>query len=188
MSRSTLVTGIENQSKKDIRIADELANIVVFCCQNNYVQGEKAIKTQAITGRCAEATYSRLERLVDMGFLNKQKQGADTWIIHEPTGEFLGATEMAAKLRQEIRSLIRHIKNDNTVKQIAARELSVSPGNVVAEIQRGGDWERRQNLEIVVSAIEEDPRVTKGNYGKVIVRNPPNYYQATGRSVRLFKK
>lgn len=186
MAKPELVTEIENRSNKNIRISDELADVLVYTCANGHVDQGSAITTKQLTKRCTEAKYSRLRRLERLGFLDGYKKGADHFIIHEPTGDYLDRNTFEPRLNAEIRRVQVHINHNSTIKRIAAGELRCSPSRVTAELSNGGVWERRQKLEKVVDGIQATPGVSTAGYGKIIVRSNKKFWYATSRTVSLF--
>jgi len=188
MSKSHLKTELKNRSSRNLTIAAELTEILEYLCVNGHVDGGSSIETKDLVSACPEAKYNRIERLVDLSLVKKISQGADTWIIQTRTGEFLGRGQIRPALDTEITRLQRHLNSDFTAKRVVAGKLRTSPSRVVTELNSGGVWDRRQKLEDAIDAIEDYPGVSKGKYGKIIIRNPPNEYRATRRAETLYRK
>jgi hypothetical protein len=188
MGRKHLIRSVESQSSKNIRIADELAEILVFACRNGVTSRDDALKTKKFTRVCSEATYERLSRLEKFGFLKGFKTGADTHVIHEPSGDYLGRGQLRPRLDGELNSLKGHMKSDMNVNRVVADALDHPPATVQSYLDKGGVWERRQKLEDAVDAIEDDSSLSTGNYGRIIVRNSPKLWFALPRSVSLYNK
>ena len=188
MGKQHVKNELERRSSKNLTIGLELAEIIKNLCDNGHVQGGNSIGTGALTSGCPEATYSRLQRLIDLGFVQKIDNGASNWIIQTRTGDYLGRGEIRPALNEEIRRLRRHMKSDATVKKLVAGALRTTPSRATNELTSGGIWEVRSNLEDSVEAIEDYPKVSTGQYGKVIVRKPENEYLATTRAEILYNK
>lgn len=180
---------IEQKSTTNLRIGQELANITVFVVSNGHVPGGSLIETPDLTARCPEASYSRIERLVDeMGMLHKFTNGPKAYLIHQRTNEIVNGEGVSAMVDEELRRLANHVKKDPTVRQIVAATRNVSPGNALQGLFNGDFNERRVRLELLVHAIKNDPRVSQGAYGAIIFRRSPNEYCATPLAVQLYHK
>ena len=187
MSKKHITDEVEGRSSKDIRIGPELADILVWLCDNGYtVTNGDTEKTATITNNCSEATYNRLERLTNLDLVNKVDKGPATYIIHERTGEVLNGKTLQPYIDQEIRRLSGHVRADPLIEWVVAIELDTT--TVVNELQSGTVDERRDKLEEAVRAIEDHPAVSKGPYGAVVFRNSSNEYQATKKVERLKSK
>ncbi len=188
MSNRHLKLALNSTSPKNLQIAPELANIIEYLCQNGHVKGGTYIETKNLVSNCSDAKYSRIERLVDLGFAKKDSSGANTWIIQTRTGDYLGRGDLVPALDTEISRLKRHMNADEEIKKTVAGMLRVSPSRAANELDQGSVWERRGKLEDAVDAIDEYSGVTRGKYGKIIVRNPPNRYRASILAERLYRR
>ena len=190
MTIDTIKSKIEERSDKNIRICRELAEVVVWFCDGGItVSNDTAMKTKDVESSCPEASYHRLERLVNLGFLNKvSTDNPDTWVIHTRFDEIVNGQDLSSLLHEEISRLSDHIKANRTVRNVVANALSVGGKRVTSELYDGGFPEKRKKLGIAVDAVRNDPRVAQGDYGKIIFRTDPNYYCATSFSERLYAK
>jgi len=189
VSKKHLQDGIENQANKQLRISDDLAEILEYLCSNGVTEpNDDAEKTGTITSACSEATYQRLERLHELGFVKKFKKGPKTYVIHTRKDDIVNGEPLLPLVEEEIRRLIQHLQKDPVVKLVVANELGVKPSDVVTELRSGGFNEKQANLERSVEAIQEDAHVSQGDYGAVIFRHASNWYTATAHAVGLFEK
>ncbi|WP_156224501.1 hypothetical protein [Haloferax gibbonsii] len=181
--------GIEQQANTNLRIATELTDIVEFAVANGYVPNGPAIKTPDLESRCAEATYYRVTRLYDeMGMILKFDQGPSTYLIHTRKDEIVNGQGVSAMVNEELRRIVSHAKQDSTIRQVVANARNVPSGRALQGLFNGNFAERRDRLEWLVNAIQLDPRVTQGNYGKIIFRTPANLYRASPLAVQLYNK
>lgn len=188
MTKRHLKTEIENKSTNNIQISDDLADILVFACQRNLTPSGGAMKTKNLCHACNEATYNRLRRLEKLGFLTGYQDGAETYLVHLPTGEYLDRSNFQPTLRREIAKMKQHMNSNPAVEQIVADAIDVPPAKAAQELDKGTVWDQQQMLEAAVDAIQATGSVSVGNYGKIIIRNSPKFWHATGRTVRLFNK
>ncbi|WP_257300922.1 hypothetical protein [Haloarchaeobius sp. FL176] len=187
MTANDIENELTNRSSKNLRIADDLAEIVVWLCNQGYtVPNDRTVKTATITKRCPEAKYQRLERLVELGMVNKVDKGPRSYIIHERRDEIVNGEDLTALIDEEIRRLCDHIDKDPNIEWVVSVEL-MDPDPKSA-LRSGSLWERQENLRRAIRAIENESRVSKGNYGVIKVRNSSNEYQATHRAVVLKQK
>ena len=187
MSKYHLKNGIQNRSQKKVRISDELAEVLDFLCRNGLTESQdKSAKTAQITSACPEATYQRLERLHDLGFVNKERKGPKTYVIHTRKDEVVNGQALLPLVEEELRRLKDHIRVNSTINLIVANELGISPSEVISDLEKGGFNEKQAKLERAVEAIEADPSVSKGQYGSIIFRHASNWYQASRRTEQLY--
>lgn len=187
MAHKEIERAVEDRATKDVRIADELAEVIVWACNKGYtVPNEASAKTQTFCDNCTEATYDRLERLADLGLLYKIDKGPRTYIIHERRDEVVNGEDIDALIDEEIRRLCAHMNREPFVEWVVA--IGLEEPDPVNALPKGTFSERQENLREAVRAIEESSAVSKGNYGAVIFRNPSNKYQATKKAVRLKRK
>lgn len=189
MTHANVKRGIEQQANTNLRIAAELTNIVEFLITNGYVPNGPAIKTPDLTSRCPEATYYRVTRLYDeMGMVLKFDQGPSTYLIHSRKDEIVNGQGVSAMVNEELRRIVDHAKQNPAVRQVVANARNVPPGKALQGLLNGNFAERRDRLEWIVNAIQADPRVVQGNYGKIIFRTPANLYRASPLAVQLYNK
>lgn len=189
MTITDIKNSIETKAKTDLRIAEELTDIVEFLIINGYVPNGSAIKTPDLTARCPEASYYRVTRLVDeMGMVLKFKQGPETYLIHTRIDDIVNGQGVSAMVNEELRRVADHVTKDALVRQVVAAERGVPPGNALQGFHNGNFAERRDRLERIVNAIQNDPRVSQGPYGKIIFRRRPNFYRASPLAVQLYNK
>lgn len=189
MSRTHLKNGIERQATTNLQIGDELANIVEFLVTNGYVPHGPAIKTPKLTSQCPEASYYRVTRLYDeMGMVLKFDQGPSTYLIHTRRDEIVNGQNVSGMVNEELRRLAQHAQRDSTVRRIVANARNVPVAQALQGLQNGNFADRRDRLEHLVNAVRNDPRVTQGDYGKIIFRTPANLYRASPLAVQLYNK
>lgn len=187
MTRTKLLDGIDKRANTDLRIAQELTDIVEFLIVNGYVPGNPAIKTPDLKARCSEANYHRIERLVhEMGMVLKFKQGPNTYLIHTRKDEIVNGQGVSAMVNEELRRVGQDAKQDPAVRRVVANARGVSPGQALQGLTKGGFADRRDRLERLVDAIQASPAVTQGPYGKIVFRTPANLYRASPLAVQLY--
>lgn len=189
MSTKDVRRSIEQKATTNLQIGQELTNITEFMITNGHVPGGSLITTPELTGRCPEASYSRVERLVDeMGMLNKFTNGPKAYLIHQRIGDIVNGEGVFAMVNEELRRLADHVRKDPVVREIVAATRNMSPGNALQGLFGGDFNERRSRLEQLVHTIRNDPRVSQGPYGAIIFRRSPNEYCATPLAVQLYNK
>lgn len=189
MSRTHLKSSIEKQSSTDIRIAKELVDIVEFLVTNGHVPNGPAIKTPDLDNRCPEASYYRVERLHnELGLVQKQKQGPNSYLIHTRKDEIVNGQGVSKMVNEELSRLVDHVKQDQSVRQVVANKRGCSPQQALQNLFQGNFGERRDRLDMLVTAIKQNTSVSQGNYGKIIFRTPANLYRATSLAVQLYRK
>jgi hypothetical protein len=188
MSRKRLIDAIKRKADADIRIAPELAEIVIFACEN--APPGSGMKTAAIEDHCAEASYERLRRLTkEFDLLNETSSGADRYLLNQRTNvRVYGADAMEIAVDDELRRVNRHVNKDSDVRQVVAETLGVSPNQVESTLFQGGLIQKRDRLENIVYAIQASPVVKQGSYGRIDWQSISNVYEATERAVRLYRR
>jgi hypothetical protein len=187
MTRAKLRQSIDKRANTNLRISQELTDIVEFLINNGYVPGNPAIKTPDLKARCPQASYNRIERLVhEMGMVLKFKQGPDTYLIHTRKDEIVNGQGVSAMVNEEIKRLANHAKKDPAVRSVVANARGVPPGKALQGLTSGGFAQRRDRLEHLVNTIQADPSVSQGPYGKIIFRTPANLYRASPLAVQLY--
>jgi len=187
MTRTKLKSGIEQRAQTDLRIAAELTDIVEFLITNGHTPGGPTIKTPDLKSRCPEASYHRVERLhSEMGMVQKYKQGPSTYLIHSHQGVVNGQG-VSRMVNQELQKVAQHAKQDQAVRRVVANARNVPPSQALQGFTNGGFGDRRERLERIVNAIQNDPNVTQGSYAKIVFRTPANHYRATPLAVQLYR-
>ena len=189
MTRTHLRSGIEQRANTDLRISTELTDIVEFLITNGYVPNGPAIKTPDLTSQCPEASYYRVTRLYDeLGMVLKFNQGPNAYLIHTRKDEIVNGQGVSSMVNEEFRRVVQHAQQNPTVRQVVANARNVPPGQALQGLRSGNFGERQRRLVRVVTAIQEDPRVAQGDYGKIIFRTPANLYRATPLAIQLYNK
>lgn len=189
MSRTHLRTSIEQQSSTNLRIGPELADIVEFLITNGYIPNGPAIKTSDLTSRCSEASYYRVTRLHDeLGMVMKFSQGPNTYLIHTRLNDIVNGQGVSSMVNEELRRVAQHARQNPTVRQIVASARGVPVSQALQGLQNGNFPTRQEFLVEIVTAIQNDSRVTRGNYGMVLFRTPANLYRATPLAIQLYRK
>lgn len=187
MSKSDLRLGIEKRAQTNLRIATELTDIVEFVITNGHVPGSDPIKTPALTQQCPEASYHRVERLYDpIGMLQKQKQGPKTYLIHGQKGVVNGQG-VSQMVNNELQQIAQHARQNPAIRTVVANARNVPLGQALQGLTNGNFAERRERLEHIVNAIQNDPAVNQGQYSKIVFRTPANLYRASPLAVQLYR-
>jgi len=188
MSRRHLTDGIEQQANTDLRISQELTDIVEFLITNGYVPGGDAIKTPDLETQCPAASYYRVTRLYDeIGMVLKFSQGPDTYLIHTRLDEIVNGQNVSGMVDTELQQIIQHAQQNPAVRQVIGQARNVPAGQALQGLYSGNFAERRDRLERLVNTIKGS-HVTQGNYGKIIFRTPANLYRASPIAVQLYHK
>ena len=187
MTSDHIKRAVETRATNNVRIADELAEVIVWACNKGYTApNDDSAKTKAFVDNCTEATYNRLERLNDLGLLYKIDKGPKTYIIHERRDEIVNGENLGPLVDEEIRRVCAHMKRNPLVEWVVA--IALREPDPVSALPKGPFSEKQENLREAVRAIEESPAVSKDDYGAVIFRNSANEYQATQKAVNLKQK
>lgn len=187
MAHDHVERAVEKRAINNVRIADELAEVIVWACNKGFtVPNDDSAKTRTFVDNCTEANYNRLERLENLGLLYKIDKGPKTYIIHERRDEIVNGESLGSLVDEEIRRVCAHMKRDPVVQRVVAAALRER--DPVSALPKGSVSEKQENLREAVRAIEESSAVSKDNYGAVIFRNSANEYQATRKAVGLKRK
>jgi len=187
MTRSRLKTNIEQRAQTDLRIAQELTDIIEFLITNGYVPGNQLIKTPDLKSRCVEASYNRIERLYDpIGMIQKYSKGPDTYLIHTRKDEIVNGQGVSSMVNTELQRVAKHAGQDPSVRAVVANARNVPPAQALQGLTNGGFAQRRDRLERIVNAIQ-NANVNQGSYGKIIFRTPANRYCASPLAVQLYQ-
>lgn len=187
MTRNQLKNGIEQRAQTNLRTATELTDIVEFLITNGYTDSNTTIKTPDLKTQCAEASYHRIERLHSkMGMVQKYKQGPSTYLIHGQKGVVNGQG-VSQMVNQELRKVAQHTQQDPAVRAVVANARNVPRGQALQGLTNGNFGDRRERLERIVTAIENDPNVSKGPYVKIVFRTPANHYCASPLALQLYR-
>lgn len=165
MSRKHLIKEIKREADADIRIGPELADIVVFACEN--APPGSGMKTAAIEDDCAEASYDRLRRLTnEFGLLNETSSGGERYLLNQRTTERVyGRDAMEMAVDDELRRVNHHVNRNSDVRHVVAETLGASPDQVKSALFQGGLLQKRDRLEKVINAIKADSTAKQGDYG-----------------------
>lgn len=187
--RNDLESGIDSRANTDLRTLTELADIVEFLITNGYTPARKAIKTPDLTAACPAASYSRLQRLhSEMGMVQKYSQGPNAYLIHTRLDEIVNGQGVSQMVNEELKRVSDHAKVDPQIRQIIADARDVSTSQALHGLWDGDFGDRQRRLVTIVSAIQNEPSVTQGDYGMIVFRNPANLYSATSLAVQLYEK
>jgi hypothetical protein len=187
MTKTQLKSGIEQRAQTNLRIATELTAIVEFLITHGYTPNGPSIKTPDLKSQCPEASYHRIERLHDeIGMVQKFKQGPDTYLIHGQKGVVNGQG-VSQMVNKELQKVAQHVQQDPTVRAVVANARNVQPGQALQGLTSGSFGDRRDRLERIVDAIQNDPSVTQGPYVKIVFRTPANLYRASPLAVQLYR-
>lgn len=189
MSRTHVKNGIEQRANTNLRIGEELADIVEFLISNGHVPGGSTIKTPTLRNACTAATYQRVERLHnEMGMVLKFKQGPNTYVIHTRLNRIVNGRGASSMVNKELRRVAQHARQNATIRQIVAATRSVPVGQALQNLFQGNFAIRRDRLERIVNEIQADSRVNQGDYGKIIFRTPANLYRASSLAVQVYNR
>ena len=189
MSRTHLKTSIEQQVSTNLRIGSELTDIVEFLLTNGHGPKGQAIKTPDLENRCVEASYYRVTRLYDeLGMVMKYSQGPNTYLIHTRLNEIVNGQGVSSMVNEELKRVAQHVKQNPTIRQIVASRRGKPVSQALQGVQKGNFPARQERLVEIVTAIQNDSRVTQGNYGMILFRTPANLYRATPLARQLYRK
>lgn len=187
MTKAQLKSGIEQRAQTNLRTAMELTDIVEFLITNGYTPGGAKIKTPNLKQQCPEASYHRVERLHnEIGMVQKFKQGPSTYLIHGEKG-IVNGQGVSQMVYDELGKVAQHAKQDPTVRAVVATARNVPHSQALQGLTNGGFGERRERLERIVNAIQNNPNVSQGPYVKIVFRTPANHYRATPLAVQLYQ-
>lgn len=189
MSFADVQNGIENRANTNLRIGENLTDIIEFLIKNGYIPGGPAVKTPDLCERCPQASYSRVTRLYkEMGMVNKFSQGPDTYLIHARKDEIVNGQEVSAMVNEELRRILEHAKRDLDIRRCVATAQGKPPSMAFRGLFNGDFGERRGRLERTVHEIQREPRAIQGDYDKIVFKKPANLYRATPLAVQLYNK
>jgi len=187
MTRPKLKSGIVKRAQTDLRIDQELTDIVEFLITHGYIPGEQAIKTPALKTQCPAASYNRIERLHDpIGMVQKYNKGPDTYLIHTRKDEIVNGQGVSAMVNEELSRIAKHVQQNPALRPVVADARNMGPGQVLQGLTNGGFAQRRDRLERIVDSIKGS-NVSQGPYGKIIFRTPANHYRASPLAVQLYQ-
>jgi hypothetical protein len=186
MSRNSLRNSIEQQATTNLRIGAELTDIVEFLITNGYVPNGPAIKTPDFTNQCSAASYYRIERLHELGMVQKYKKGPKTYLIHTRKDEIVNGQSVSKMVNEELHRVAQHAQQNPAVLTVVANARGTPQGQALQGLTNGGFAIRRNRLDDIVNAIQTAPNVSQGPYGKIIFRTPPNLYRASPIAVQLY--
>lgn len=189
MARADLQAGIEQNARTNLQIGVELADIVEYLITNGHIPGGPAIDTPTLESQCPQASYQRVRRLVnEMALVLQFDQGPTTYVIHTRLDEIVNGQNLTQLVNEELRRIRNHAQQNSTVRQVVANARNVPQGQALQGLLNGGFVDRRIRLDDNVTAIQNNPNVTQGNYGRIIFRTPPNLYRAAPYAVQLYNQ
>ena len=186
MARSHLITAIERTAATNIRITPELADLLIDMC--HIAPPRSGLKTSQLETNCTEASYSRLDRLDEMRFVNEVSNNDGSYLVSlQSSDDFHGSDNMLSAVNDELRELRRHARSDHRVRQLIATRLGIPQNQVDGALLRGDLTDRVTRLANIVNEIRSHPTIQQGNYQRLRWQSYSNVYEVTGKTLRMYR-